>query len=66
MKNAPSYLQLLVRRELGDEEMEKLKDLGTLGEALARKPMETVIKVRKKKLTKIPEAWKDELIEIFG
>ena len=66
LKNAPSYLQLLVRRELGDEEMERLKNMGALGEALARKPMETIIKVRKKKLTKIPEEWRDELIEIFG
>ena len=65
LKNAPSYLQLMVRRELDKAGlMDELKDRHQLKLALDRKPELTLIKVCHMK--EIPKDWRDEMIAIFG
>ena len=61
-KLAPSYLQLLVRRE-ENSGMENIPDNQKLKEAIERKPRTTKVKIGV--ITKIPNEWKD-LIDIFG
>ena len=72
-KQAPSYLQLLVRREVQEEqdrkeEEGKAKDIlnnEQLKIALDRKPKATIIKIGKIEEKDIPKEWSDYL-EQFG